>query len=77
MLAVNAKQGRPKKKPNTMLGSSLELLGLSYMQSSRWQLVASIPQDQFEKHIAETLASDKELTSAGVRKLAARQASPG
>lgn len=36
-------------------------LGIDRMQSSRWQQIASIPDDDFENHIQDTQASGKEL----------------
>lgn len=75
MLAASVPKGRPAKKDTTMGSFSLADIGITNNQSSRWQLIASVPEDAFEKHIAEVLASEKELTSAGVRKLASRQSS--
>lgn len=34
----------------------------------RWQTIASLPEEEFEEHIAETKADGKELTSAGIIK---------
>lgn len=42
----------------------LEDLGISYSQSSRWQTIASIPEEDFESRIELVKAADKELTSA-------------
>jgi ParB family chromosome partitioning protein len=35
----------------------------------RWQTVAAIPEQVFEEHIAETVAAEEELTTAGVLRL--------
>jgi 16S rRNA G966 N2-methylase RsmD len=45
-------------------------LGLSKMQSHRWQTIASMPEDAFEAHIAKTKTRNVELTTASVLRLA-------
>lgn len=74
--------GRPTKTSNTMLqvsGPTLIELGVTRMQSSRWQTIANIPERIFEQHVEETRARAKtgdtraELTTVGVLKLAKRQ----
>lgn len=45
-------------------------LGIEKIQSHRWQMVASVPDDVFEEHIAETKANGKELTTASVVRVA-------
>lgn len=45
-------------------------LGISLNQSSQWQKIANIPDDEFEKHVAETKAGKKELTTTATLKLA-------
>lgn len=74
-----AKQGRPHNKPTMTVGYSsvdqpakikLADVGISHNQSSRWQQVAAISEEEFEEHIATTKAANKELTSAGTQKLA-------
>ena len=37
--------------------SILDELGISKMQSSRWQAIATIPDDLFERHLTKTLES--------------------
>gem|GEM_PF-3015798 len=49
----------------------LEDLGISRMQSSRWQLVASIPEQAFEERVESRKKNGKELTSAEMLSLAA------
>jgi hypothetical protein len=41
----------------------LEELGITAMQSHRWQLESEIPEAKFEQFIAETKAATEELTS--------------
>lgn len=45
-------------------------LGIEKMQSSRWQAIANLPEDIFEEHITETKADGKELTTAGLIRVA-------
>jgi N6-adenosine-specific RNA methylase IME4 len=48
----------------------LDEIGISKNQSSSWQKIADIPEDKFEKHIAETKDSKEELTTASTLRLA-------
>jgi DNA (cytosine-5)-methyltransferase 1 len=50
----------------TDLPSRLCDLGIGKMQSSRWQRIASLPEETFQSHIEETRAAGKELTTSGV-----------
>jgi len=72
--------GRPKN-PGTRLfgGSSLEPpaniptyaeMGIAKTQAHRWQQAAQVPEEKFERYIAETKAEEKELTCAAVQRLA-------
>ncbi|GAI89017.1 unnamed protein product, partial [marine sediment metagenome] len=45
-------------------------LGISRIQSHRWQLERSVPEEVFEKLVAETKAEAEELTSRGVLAIA-------
>ena len=47
--------------------------GLTEKQSHRWQAVATVPEKKFEEHIAETKEKKKELTTAGVLRMAKSQ----
>lgn len=51
---------------------TLEELGISKIQSHRWQLEAEIPEEKFEQFIAETKAASEELTSRAALSIAAR-----
>ncbi|HEX2473345.1 MAG TPA: hypothetical protein VHK01_01285, partial [Lacipirellulaceae bacterium] len=47
-------------------------LGLTPNQSKRWQLQARVPENLFREHIRQTCQEGKELTSAGLMRLAKR-----
>lgn len=49
---------------------TLKELGISKMQSFRFQREASIPFEQFEEYVRETCAAGEEVTAAGLRRLA-------
>lgn len=67
MLAEEIEIGRPGKVSNR---STLSDRSISRDDSSRYQRIASIPDDEFEKHIQTVKASNKnELTTAGALKL--------
>lgn len=63
---------RARSHDVTELPPKLADLGISKMQSSRWQAEASLPEDVFERHVAEVKANGEELTTAGVLQLASR-----
>lgn len=65
----NLTQNAPKSQPVTST-STLDDLGITKMQSSRFQAVASIPEEVFEAEIMEVKAKNMELTSAGMLRLA-------
>lgn len=68
--------GRPEKTGNTMLPvleedtPTLAQMGITKMESSRFQAIADVPKEVFEERIAETIAKKDELTSAEMRKVA-------
>lgn len=65
----NVRAGNPANR------DTLSELGVKPQESKRWQKVAAVPESEFEAHIAETIAAGRELTSAGLRKLAKQSAS--
>jgi hypothetical protein len=72
-----AKGGRPKKTGVTMTPvSSLEEQGISKNDSKRWQRIAAVPAATFDAHIAGVKEAGRELTRAGVYRLA-REPSTG
>lgn len=81
MLAVMEKNdgGRPTKTGNSVLPvlePTLEEMGVSKMESSRWQRMAELPEADFERHVSETRDAGKELSTASVLRLAAQQDTP-
>ena len=62
--------GEYQRSHDVTVAPSLDDLGISKMQSSRFQAVASVPESLFEAHIAEVKGAGVELTSAGVQRLA-------
>lgn len=63
--------GRPEKALQDVTHNpTLDDLGISRIQSHRWQLEASVPEPEFEQHVAKTKAKGEELTSAGLRRQA-------
>ncbi len=49
---------------------TLSGLGIEHHQSSRWQRIATLPEDSFEEYVATAHAHGTELTSSGLLKLA-------
>jgi DNA modification methylase len=65
--------GRPLENHRHDDGSftpTLADIGVDENQSRRWQTVASLPEDEFTRHIEETKAAGKDLTTNGVLKVA-------
>ena len=63
------KQGDPNSN-KVKESVSLKELGIEHIQSHRWQAVASLPEKEFERHMAEVKKSNEELTTVGVIRLA-------
>lgn len=69
--------GRPSKTPNDALGvPTFEQLGVTYMQVSRWEALAAIPDADFEQYLVAIRDAGAELTSVGAHKLAAQFKEP-
>lgn len=64
-------KGGDRKSSNAVL-LDLDKLGITKMQSHRWQTLARWPGEMFEQHVASTKDSSKELTFKGAY-TAARQ----
>lgn len=70
ILAAMEKNKGELLRGNTMLPREevpkLKDLGIDKMQSSRWQRLASVPEEQFEAHLQDIRQADREITTAGV-----------
>jgi len=62
-LQENIKPGRPSQDGKVTLND----LQISYNDSSRWQLMAKIPEDKFYAWLDERLAKGHEITAGGLR----------
>lgn len=70
----------PRREPGRTFNSDtmsplprLEDLGITKKQSSRWQAVASIDEQDFENQISELRSSEKEITTASFLRLAKKE----
>jgi len=66
-------RGRPRKRSSgaTVL-PTLKELGIKKTQSSHWQAIARLADEDFETHIAEIIDAGDELTGRGIYALAKR-----
>ena len=69
MLAKTDKHagGRPNKNRRhavTSLPAKLKEMGIAKKQSSRWQTIAALPEEEFEGHVQEYKGKNKEITTA-------------
>ncbi len=73
--SVHHQGGRPphKRSPGATVSTTLDELGVSKSQSSRWQRIALIPTQRFEDAIGEIKEAGEELTTAGLLRAAARR----
>jgi 16S rRNA G966 N2-methylase RsmD len=68
LLSENLNHGRPDKVSHD---ATLIDLDITRSNSSRWQRLATIPEDQFERHIEDAIESKSELTTSDTLRLAA------
>ena len=67
-LSENVQAGNPQLSQDVTIG--LEELGVPRMESHRWQLQASVPEERFNDWVDDSLDKGKEITASGLRKLA-------
>ena len=67
-LRENITRGRPKSSHNERI--KLEDLDIDHNDSSRWQLMASIPEVKFNGWLDERMAKGQEITAGGLRNYA-------
>lgn len=53
-----------------LLPKTLSDIGITKSDSSRWQTISSLPEDKFEKYIAQVKKSNEELTTVGMVRMA-------
>jgi N6-adenosine-specific RNA methylase IME4 len=66
----DAQRARSQHVTESEIPPTLSDMGISRMQSSRWQAIAAVPEPIFEEHLATVRAEAAELTSAGVLRVA-------
>ena len=62
--------GRPQKnsdRDEPSFQKAIEDIGVSKTAATRWQQAASVPEAEFEAHVARTKEAKQELASASVR----------
>lgn len=71
MLAAMDKQrpGEYQRSHDVTVAPSLQDMGITKMQSSRWQLEAAVPDAEFEAYIATARSRSAEITASGLQKL--------
>jgi hypothetical protein len=69
-MELPGRRGGDAKSSNTMLLDSLDDLGIEKMQSSRWQREARVAADDFEAYLLDCQKHAREVTQAGLLKLA-------
>lgn len=76
---INGAQGARTDLTSCQPDTKLNILdenGIAKKTAHRWQLAAELPDEAYEQYKAECAETEQELTSAGVRRLAARQREP-
>lgn len=75
-MKTNGERHSPGGDTTSLMASrrkTLSDIGVSVNQSSNWQRIAAMPEETFERTIAETKANGDELTSAGMLRVAKEQ----
>lgn len=69
LLGETVQHGGDRKSKYHEGSLKLDALGISHNQSSRWQRLAAVPEDEFEQHVLDFKSDGKELTTASVMRL--------
>lgn len=77
LIPVIAPHGGDRRSDSRCHGGTLNDLGINKRQSSRWQQVATLSEDELAEHIEATKAAGKELTTASVLRIVAAKQSEG
>lgn len=67
---INVTTGKNGNIDITVSPATLAEIGVTKMQASRWQSIATIPEVQFEQIIRETIEANRELTQRALLKVA-------
>lgn len=77
MLAeMGVRAGNPQLSKATTIAPTLANLGISRDQSSRWQKLAAVPEDQFEKAVEAAKQVAGEVTTAAMLRLRQERPAP-
>jgi hypothetical protein len=63
------KHGGDRRSKSRDDKQTLEKLGIDWNRSSRWQREAAVPEDVFEKYVAEANSAAEEITAQGLLRL--------
>jgi hypothetical protein len=66
LLTDIVKRGGNRRSKSRNHEQSLANLGIDWNRSSRWQREAAVPEDVFEKYVAEANSASKEITAQGL-----------
>lgn len=77
LIPTQFQHGGDRKTASRSHGATLTDVGIEKTAAHRWQKIASIPEEQFEQHIAEAVEQNRELTTAGVLRFAKTLQQPG
>ncbi len=62
--------GRPKQSQDATVIGKLQDIGITKSDSSRWQAIATLPDEKFDEYVEEIKRSNEELTTVGMVRLA-------
>ena len=72
LLGKQVSAGNPQLLHDVIIAPKLSELGITPMQSHRWQLEATVPDEEFEQFVTEIKSEGGELTSSGFRRFASK-----